>query len=404
MSPEPDVTTAAPAAPSSRDAVRLPGGARPRPPRAFAELVYRLRTEGGSPGRQAAAVAMGVFVGCSPLYGLHLALCLVLGRLLGLNRIKAYLAAQIGNPLTAPFLVTAELALGRLLRGGDLAALAPSRLPRLGVAALGADLVLGSLVIGIALAAVAALATLLTLRASRRPPAVETLIEAAARPYLDRGVFAWEFVRGKLRHDPLYLGLLRRGGLPEAGRLLDLGCGRGLFLRLLVTARETARHAAWPEGWPPPPAGLVLHGIEGRARTAATAAAVLAGEATIEHADLTTAPLPPARAVLLLDVLHYLPAMAQEALLARVAGCLEPGGMLLLREANAAAGPRFLATRLAERLCALARGHLRQRFHYRSAAGWRALLAAQGLATGDAEPLAQGTPYANVLLEARRPR
>ncbi len=381
------------------------GEEKPRavsPPRAVAELIYRLRTEGGAPARQAWAVALGVFVGCSPLYGLHLALCVVLGRLFGLNRIKAYLAAQISNPLTAPFLVAAELALGRFLRGGDLAALSPARLRQLGAAGLGIDLVVGSLTIGAALAAAFGLATYRMLSARRRLAAVEALIEETARPYLERGVFDWEFVRGKLRHDPLYLALLRRGGLPLQGRLLDLGCGRGIALALLATARERARRGEWPESWPSPPTHLDLHGIEGRPRIAARAAAALAGAATIETADLATADLPAARAVLLLDVLHYLPAAEQNRLLARVAACLEPGGVLLLREPDAAAGPRFLATRAAERLCALARGHIRQRFHYRTAAAWRVLLAAHGLATSLPEPLSEGTPYANVLLEAKK--
>ena len=107
--------------------------------------------------------------------------------------------------------------------------------------------------------------------------------------------------------------------------------------------------------------------------------------------------------MLLLDVLHYLPAAAQERLLARAAACLEPGGVLLVREADADGRARFLATRAAERLCALARGHLRQRFRYRTGEEWRALLAAQCLAVAPATPLSAGTPYANVLLEARKP-
>jgi O-methyltransferase involved in polyketide biosynthesis len=107
--------------------------------------------------------------------------------------------------------------------------------------------------------------------------------------------------------------------------------------------------------------------------------------------------------VLLLDVLHYLPATAQEDLLRRVADTLEPGGLLLIRDADAAGGLRFLATRIQERTCALARRHWRQRFHYRSAEDWRGLLRGLGLEV-DVAPMAEGTPYSNVLIAARRPR
>jgi len=53
--------------------------------RRLRELLYRLRTEGDTPGRQAGAVALGVLIGCSPFYGLHLALCVVFARLLRLG-------------------------------------------------------------------------------------------------------------------------------------------------------------------------------------------------------------------------------------------------------------------------------------------------------------------------------
>ena len=65
--------------------------------RKLRELLYRLRVEGGSPGRQAAAVALGLFIGCTPLYGLHLPLCIIFARMLGVNRIKTYLAAHIST-------------------------------------------------------------------------------------------------------------------------------------------------------------------------------------------------------------------------------------------------------------------------------------------------------------------
>ncbi|HWM94266.1 MAG TPA: DUF2062 domain-containing protein [Thermoanaerobaculia bacterium] len=368
--------------------------------RRLRELLYRLRTEGDTPGRQAGAVALGVLIGCSPFYGLHLALCVVLARLLRLNRGLTYLAAHVSLPGLWPLLVFGEIQVGRWLRGGGRLPIRPAELRQLDPWQFGVDLLVGSLVVGVALAIPLALLTWRAARARRREPAIHDLIEETAYRYLESGMFHWEFARGKLRHDPVYLQLLRRGLLPPEGRLLDLGCGRGILLALLVTARERLARGVYPEGWAPPTA-MELYGIETGLKAATAARQALGPEATIVVGDLQDAQLPPARAVLLLDVLHYLPAPAQEELIARVAGALEPGGLLLIRDADAAAGWRFTATRVQERACALARRHWRQRFHYRSAAEWRRLLESAGFAV-DVEPMGMGTPYANVLLAARR--
>ncbi len=82
-------------------------------------VLHRLVTEHGSPARRSWAVAVGLFVGTLPLYGLHLPICIVLGTLLGLNRGLTYLAANISNPLFAPALVAAGIALGEWLRFGE---------------------------------------------------------------------------------------------------------------------------------------------------------------------------------------------------------------------------------------------------------------------------------------------
>lgn len=349
------------------------------------ELLYRLRTEGDTPARQAGAVALGVLIGCSPFYGLHLALCIVLARLFGLNRGLTYLAAHVSLPVFMPFLIFAEIQAGRWLRGGGRLPLRPSELRQLDPWQFGADLLLGSLVAGAALAVPLALLAWRAALARRRAPAVHALIEETARRYLESGMFDWEFVRGKLRHDPVYLQLLRRGLLPDEGLLLDLGCGRGILLALLVRERP----------------GLELHGIESSPKAVAAARIALGDQARIELADLRDASFPTASAVVLLDVLHYLPAAAQEELLDRVAAAAEPGGRLLIRDADAAGGWRFTATRIQERACALARRHWRQRFHYRSAAEWRRLLEARGF-LAEAEPMGEGTPYANVLLSAKK--
>src|SRR6185295_7137090 len=49
-----------------------------------------LRTEGGGTIRETAAVALGMFVGCLPVYGFHLVIVLALGYAFRLNRLKMY--------------------------------------------------------------------------------------------------------------------------------------------------------------------------------------------------------------------------------------------------------------------------------------------------------------------------
>ncbi|HJX26594.1 MAG TPA: DUF2062 domain-containing protein [Thermoanaerobaculia bacterium] len=372
--------------------------------KALRELLYRLRTEGDTPKRVAGAVGAGVFIGCSPFYGFHLPLCILVSRLFRLNPMLTYLAANISLPVILPFLILAEVQTGRFLRGAPALSLRPADLRTLDPWQFGGDLLLGSAVVGLLLALAFAFPTFWIARRRRKAPEVHTLLERTARRYLDSGMFHWEFVRGKLRYDPVYFSLLRAGALPEEGRLLDLGCGRGLLLALLTTAREQAEAGAYPKDWASPPR-LELHGIEGNPKIAKVAQQALGVDtpgARIEAADLRdVTTIPSARVILLLDVLHYLPATAQEGLLARIATALEPGGLLLIRDADAAGGWRFTATRIQERVSALARGHWRQRFHYRSQREWMEMLERLGLAAS-AEPMAQGTPYSNVLIAGRK--
>jgi uncharacterized protein (DUF2062 family) len=364
------------------------------------ELLYQLRIEGDTPARQAAAIALGIFIGCTPLYGLHLALCIVAARWLGLNRVKTYLAAHISTPVLMPFLLFFEVQTGRLVLGHKLLSFSPSQVPQhwhWDAAHLSfwrwsswLDLVVGSAVLGLVLAAIAGLLTLWLLRRGARPPEVEALIETTAYRYLDAGLLQCEMVRGKLRHDPIYFALLRPGELPASGRLVDLGCGRGIAMALLAAAREGC---------------LDLLGYESTAATVQVARVGLAGRAEVRVADVVAAAIPGGTAaILLIDVLHYLAAADQEALLARAADALAPGGVLLLREADAGRGWRFRATRLTESLMTLLRRDWRQwrrGFHYRPQGEWEALLRARGLAVRG-EPMAARTPYANVLVHATR--
>jgi SAM-dependent methyltransferase len=344
------------------------------------------------------AIAVGLFIGALPLVGLHLALCVVAGRLFKLNLPKVYLAANISNPFIAPFLFGAEIQLGAWLRTGHI--YTPSVLDQVRLKGLALDITIGSLLLGVVLAVAGGLLTYAVVRKTAEDERADQLIGAAAERYLPLGIGAWELARGKMQMDPVYTRILADGVLPDAGTIVDIGCGQGLMLALVATARARYAEGIWP-GWPPPPRTADLVGLEPRARVAARARTALEHDARIETAGALDALLPPCRAVLLLDVLHMLRRDDQDRVLAVVHDALEPGGVLILREADAAGGARFMLVRLGNWLRGVAEGHLARKLEFDSAAGWDARLRARGFVTTRAAS-GGAAPLANFLIYARR--
>ncbi len=87
--------------------------------KAIHALGRQLLAEHREPGKLGWAVGVGLFVGALPLYGLHLPICLGVAHLSRLNKVTLYLAANISNPLIAPLLVAAGIAIGEFLRFGE---------------------------------------------------------------------------------------------------------------------------------------------------------------------------------------------------------------------------------------------------------------------------------------------
>ena len=143
---------------------------------------------------------------------------------------------------------------------------------------------------------------------------LKPMFDAATRPYLKAGRYAWYYSRGKLRHDPVFFSLLRRGLLPDRGILLDLGCGQGILMSLLEAAKAEYRSGRWPQGWPVPPLNLRLQGIELSGRRVRAARLALGGNIPVIQGDLREVELPQSSAITILDVLFYLEPGEQQRL------------------------------------------------------------------------------------------
>ena len=225
------------------------------------------------------------------------------------------------------------------------------------------------------------------------------LVDAAAAPYRPAGRFAWHFARGKLAGDPAFAGLLQFGLIPARARVLDLGCGQGLLASWLLAAQRSHAAGNWPQAWPAPPQTTALRGVELMACDVSRANAALGDAARFEQGDIRSAPFGNADAVVILDVLHYIDRPAQDVVLRRVRDALTPGGVLLLRVGDAAAGLPFRISNWVDFIVTRARGHRTAHLYCRTLEEWMQALQALGF-TVKPMPMSQGTPFANVLLVA----
>jgi SAM-dependent methyltransferase len=227
-----------------------------------------------------------------------------------------------------------------------------------------------------------------------------TLAKEAAARYPPRDRFARHFAFGKLRGDPAFRHLLASGAIPRGARVLDLGCGQGLFAALIAAAR--ARHAKgeWPSDQAPPPEPRSYRGIDLMPRDVERAMHANATAAEFVAGDIRSTDFGRADAVVILDVLHYIDFPAQHDVLTRVRSALGDGGVLLLRVGDASTSLRFRYSVWVDRVVMALRGHRLQRLYCKPLALWVHELELLGFSV-EARPMSAGTPFANVLLVAR---
>jgi SAM-dependent methyltransferase len=206
-----------------------------------------------------------------------------------------------------------------------------------------------------------------------------------ARHYAHRG-HQWH-ARWKLACDPAYdavADLLRGAPLP----LLDIGCGIGLLGQYLQ-----AGHAGTPY------IGVDHDPRKIAAAREAAAAAGLDSDMDLRCADAAT--LPPVHGhVALLDVLHYLHAAQQQALLQVALAHLAPEGTLVVRNVLREPNWRFHATRVEEFFLRVSGWIPGGAQHYPDAEELCAPLRQAGLDV-QVSPLRGRTPYNSYLLVGR---
>jgi len=222
------------------------------------------------------------------------------------------------------------------------------------------------------------------------------LAEAVAWRYRPQGFAVRQLVRQKLSQDPFYRGLFAAGHLPAEGLVLDVGCGRGVFLALVACAQSLGMAGGGKRG-----ADSRLVGIELRPEAAESARAALGDKADIITGDARGETFPPCRAAIVQDVLIYLRPEEQDSLLERLAAALEEGGLLILREADGGSFWRRTGIRLAGGLAGLLPGGKRERLHPRSGEEWKNRLESLGL-RAEKIPAGGGAGFGKALLIAHK--
>ncbi len=198
------------------------------------------------------------------------------------------------------------------------------------------------------------------------------------------------YVRGKLRGDPIFAAAYKElKDSPEP--VLDLGCGIGLFEFYL---RERGNRAPL-FGWDFDAAKIAL---AARIATAEYEAVEFAA------ADFIQAlPMMPPGQVVIFDVLHYLPAVAQRSLLEWAAAHVAPGGCCVIRATPRDASWRFRATRLEEWFIHAISWVKSGAVHFATMEEIKAPFVARGFSV-DVRPLWGRTPFNSHLLVMRARR
>jgi len=281
------------------------------------EVTTALFTERLDPGRAAAAVFLGIFIGIVPIYGFQTLAAVALALIFRLNKPLILASTFINNPFLQPVLVISSVEIGFFLRRGSYH---PFKFSELTGAHMRDDLLswfLGSLVLGVLVGGVGAFITAVVVHLKSPANAgIRDRLRLVNQAFAQSASSDRYFVWWKLRLDRIF-GMLAAEDL-GSGTVVDLGCGCGYSMALCNTAFGEHKRR--------------LVGCDLNARRIAVARQALSSlNAEVSVEDVRHFELPSAGLILILDVLQYLPADEQLALLKRCCSALDPQGRLIFR-------------------------------------------------------------------------
>ena len=349
------------------------------------QFLAALLKEGLEPGRAAAAVFVGIFIGIVPIYGFQTVAAVGAAMFFGLNKPVTVAGTFINNPLLQPLIIWSSVELGYLLRSGSFRPLGLSALTGAHLKEVLVTWVIGSVPLGVLVGGVGAATTAAVIKL--KAPANSGLQN---RVRFVKGMFAqcgWadrEFVRWKLRLDRIF-GLLAAEDL-GSGTVVDLGCGYGMALSFAAFSDSGRR--------------LIGCDLDGH-RIAVARKALSTLNADLSVADIRSFELPPAGLILIMDVLQYLGADEQMTLLQRCCSALEPQGALIFRVHDRERGLWSTITMAFDRLI-FAFGHAGIQPLTLRAAEYRSVLEKVGMRVEECR-FRNRLPLAHILFIARKP-
>ncbi len=364
--------------------------------RTFLQLLKMMAKEHRSRRKVFVGIVTGAIIGTTPLFGLHLIICIMAASALRLNKFLVYLAANISLPPLIPFLAFLSIQFAHTILHGRPMAMDVETLHQHRF-----DFILywaaGSVPIGGAIGILIGGVTLIFMKSTTAPKTAQNseferkfvaMTQELHRGFLTTGKMAAGFAKGKSAGDPVYKMVVRFA--KDAKVFIDIGGGQGL-LSILVASFY-------------PKVDVLVADYDQRKLDAGEKAAAALGLRNIKFIskDVFASPnVPDCDLIACIDVLHYQPLEEQRLLVSKMAKALQKGGRLVIRDMD---GDRRLRTRftvLQERLSLLFSLTIASKIIPRSGQDLVAQLEAEGFQV-TTENAWGVTPFSNTLFMAQK--